>query len=92
MRLLVSPIDPNAEPSPLPPATRDWPLATGLAELGQVVTDAPNIRCAMVDGADFAALYPLAKESNELTRWAGGGADYTVRFRPLLPGESGCGS
>ena len=92
MRLLVSPIDPSAEPSPLPPATRDWPLATGLAELGQVVTDAPNIRCAMVDGADFAALYPLAKESNELTRWAGGGADYTVRFRPLLPGESGCGS
>lgn len=93
MRLLVNPIDPSAEPSPIPPTTRDWPLATGLAELGQVVTDAPSIRCGVVEGADFAALYPLALGSNELTRWASGGVEYTVRFRPLLPGESaGCGT
>jgi hypothetical protein len=92
LRLIISPVDPSAEPNPVPPTTRDWPLATGLAGFGAALKDAPNVRCGTVEGADFATLYPLAKESNELTRWASGGVEYTVRFRPLLPGESGCGS
>lgn len=91
MRVLVSPAEPGAEPSPVPPATRDWPLATDLANVGEVVEGDDEVRCGIVEGADFAALYPLVKESNELTRWASSGVEYTVRFRPLLPGESGCG-
>lgn len=91
MRVLVSPAVPDAEPSPVPPATRDWPLATDLASFGELVENEKDVRCGVVEDADFVALYAVVKEANELTRWSSSGVEYTLSFRPLLPGESGCG-
>jgi hypothetical protein len=91
LRIMVAPASANPEPSPLPPAVREWPLAGGLAALGQALGGQPNVRCGTVEGDDFATLYPLVRQSNELTLWSSGGVSYALRFRPLLPGESGCG-
>jgi hypothetical protein len=91
LRIIVAPAGTNPEPSPLPPAVREWPLSSGLAAFGQTLGDEPNVRCGTVEGDDFATLYPLVRESNQLTLWSSGGVSYALRFRPLLPGESGCG-
>ena len=92
LRILVSPAQAGGEPSPIAPAVRDWPLAVGLAEFGAALKDRPDARCGTIEGAEFATLFPLVRESNELTRWSSGGKTYELRFRPLLPGETGCGA
>jgi hypothetical protein len=48
------------------------------------------VRCVVVDGEDWTTLEPLAAGANQATHWSSGGAEYGLRFRPLLPGESGC--
>jgi hypothetical protein len=66
-----------------------WPLDRPIAELAGPV-NAPMVSCFAVDGGDVAKLRPLVARANELTPWESGGTRYWLRFRPLLPDESGC--
>jgi hypothetical protein len=67
----------------------EWPL-DDLATIGEPVQGAADLRCVVVEGEDLTTLEPLASGANQETTWTSGGASYTLRFRPLLPGETGC--
>ncbi|MFI5291238.1 MAG: hypothetical protein ACHQ02_00060 [Candidatus Limnocylindrales bacterium] len=86
--VVVSPTT-DLEPATTEPTVVEWPLAD-LAGLASPVGDAAGVRCAVVDGSDWTTLEPAVAGANQLTRWSSGGAEYALRFRPLLPGESGC--
>jgi hypothetical protein len=66
-----------------------WPLDRTIAELAGPLPDAP-MSCFALDGQDVQKLRPLVDRANELTPWQSGGNTYWLRFRPLLPDESGC--
>ena len=85
VRVLVAPATGGAPAN----GTVEWPLAD-LATIGKAVEGADGLRCAVVDGADWTTLQPVAAAANQATQWSSGGATYTVRFRPLLPAEKGC--
>ena len=88
VRVLIGPAA-GLEPSSTEPTTLEWPLAD-LATAGEPVKGAEGVSCLVVDGNDWTTLQPLAASANQLTRWSSGGAEYALRFRPLLPGEGGC--
>jgi hypothetical protein len=67
-----------------------WPLDRPIGDLADPVAGAPMVSCFTVDGQDVAKLRPLVARANELTPWDSGGSKYWLRFRPLLPDESGC--
>lgn len=69
---------------------QEWPLATPLAEFGDVKGPVPDTRCGAVSGTDLETLMPLLAKANELTPWTSGGDRYRLILRPLLPDESGC--
>ncbi|MET1232715.1 MAG: hypothetical protein ABWY52_07680 [Candidatus Limnocylindrales bacterium] len=77
------------DPSTGEPTIVEWPLAD-LATLGSEVEGVQGLRCAVVEGEDWTTLQPLAGSANQATQWSSGGAMYTLKFRPLLPGEEGC--
>jgi hypothetical protein len=85
MRIFVGPY--NGDPQ-LTQAEIAWPLDTNLETIGQP-TDLGD-RCAVLEGADLEAVYPLAQQANTLTPWTSGGERYAIGFRPLLPDETGC--
>jgi hypothetical protein len=65
---------------------QDWPgpaLTPGY-DLGEAGT------CTVVAGADLDAVLPAVRKANILTRWTYDGADWRLRFRPLLPHERTC--
>jgi hypothetical protein len=70
-------------------AALQWPLAD-LATIGDPVAGVDGLRCAVIEGKDWTTLEPLVTSATTATPWSSGGTDYTLRFRPLLPGESGC--
>ncbi len=67
-----------------------WPLATPLATFGAVVVEgSPETgRCGIVGGADLATLWPVLADANALTPFTGGGREYQLVVRPLLPHEA----
>jgi hypothetical protein len=67
-----------------------WPLDRTIADLAEPVAGGPTVSCFAVEGKDLARLRPLVKKANELTPWKSDGRTYWLRFRPLLPEESGC--
>jgi hypothetical protein len=67
-----------------------WPGAEALAKFGNARPEGPNLRCGVLRGDDLRKVLALASRANQLTPWRSDGKDYQVRFRPLLPDESGC--
>ena len=67
-----------------------WPLSRTVSELARPVKDQPALSCFTVKGEDLSSLRPLVETANELTQWNSGGERHWLRFRPLLPDESGC--
>jgi hypothetical protein len=67
-----------------------WPLGRTIGELAQPVDNQPALSCFTVKGEDLSSLRPLVERANELTQWNSGGERHWLRFRPLLPDESGC--
>jgi hypothetical protein len=66
-----------------------WPLSAGLETFGEPL-QAGRMRCGVVAGEDWHAVRESASAANELTPWTDGGTEYSILFRPLLPGEHGC--
>ena len=81
VRVLVAPADGTEG------AAVEWPLAD-LATIGDPVGSASGLRCAVIEGDDWSTVEPIAASANQATPWSSGGAEYSLRFRPLLPGES----
>jgi hypothetical protein len=67
-----------------------WPLDRTIAELARPVANQPTLSCFTVKDQDLSSLRPLVESANELTQWRSGGERHWLRFRPLLPDESGC--
>ncbi|HEY3210956.1 MAG TPA: hypothetical protein VGL18_14420 [Actinomycetota bacterium] len=67
-----------------------WPLDRTIAELAEPVAGQPILSCFSVEGQDLEKLRPLVARANELTPWSSGGKTSWLRFRPLLPDETGC--
>jgi hypothetical protein len=67
-----------------------WPLDRPIAELAKPAATVPVVSCFTVEGQDLATLRPFVERANELTPWKDDGETYWLRFRPLLPDESGC--
>ena len=68
-----------------------WP-GPSLATAGAPVSNQPGTRCVVVEGAQLESVLPAIRASNALTPWTSGGATWSLRLRPLLPDESGCGT
>jgi hypothetical protein len=83
VRVIIAPAD-EGQPAE---TVVEWPL-TDLASLGEAGPE--GIRCAVVEGEDWTTLKPVVEAADTATRWTSAGVEYDLRFRPLLPGESGC--
>jgi hypothetical protein len=64
----------------------EWPIAGDPAAFGKPYTLA-DMRCGVVAGDDAEAWLAVLSNSNQLTRFTGGGHAYEVTVRPLLPDE-----
>jgi hypothetical protein len=69
---------------PEQPRPVDWP---GPALPG---TPLGTAGCVTVSGADAAKVLQAAAGATAITPWQSGGRSWSIRFRPLLPDESGC--
>jgi hypothetical protein len=82
LALRATPAVDGAQPGPVEPEVRPWPLpSVDLSAAGE---------CLLVSGADAAALLPVLREANALTRFEQSGTRYALAVRPLLPGPAGC--
>jgi hypothetical protein len=66
-----------------------WPLAGSLADFGEPAPPG-ELRCGVVQDADWEAVHAAATSANELSPWADAGERYSILIRPLLPDETGC--
>ncbi|MGA5299063.1 hypothetical protein ACPCHT_04000 [Nucisporomicrobium flavum] len=88
--ILAAIVTPWVEPGddlPARPAGKEWP---GPALPGEPLTPALKLSCVTATGDQLDAILAAAKDANAQTPWISGGNGWTVRFRPLLPGETGC--
>jgi hypothetical protein len=88
MRVYVLPYQGDAE---LPQDPIEWPLERPLDSFGGPVENASSdTSCGVVTGEDLTTLLAAARNANALTPWTGGGTEYQLIFRPLLPDEHSC--
>jgi len=90
LRVISSEADPATVIDPELSSTVSWPLDTPLSDLGTLISDPANYRCAAIEGDDLATLMPLLQQANELTLWESDETLYQLRLRPLLPDEEPC--
>ncbi|HEY7273021.1 MAG TPA: hypothetical protein VH502_09830 [Actinoplanes sp.] len=81
---LASPYVAPSDGLPKKPRPIDWP--------GPTLPGAPlgAVSCVTVSGAEAAAVLQAAADATAITPWRSGGKVWNVRFRPLLPDETGC--
>ncbi|MGD0862104.1 MAG: hypothetical protein ABSA21_05020 [Candidatus Limnocylindrales bacterium] len=66
-----------------------WPLATPFSRFGTAMGN-DSYRCAVVTGADLAALEPVVKQANQLTRFVDDAkVKDSLLVRVMVPGEPG---
>ena len=88
--ILAAVATPYVEPGddlPARPQPKEWP---GPALPGEPLTEALKLSCVTATGEQRDAILAAAKDANANTPWISGGNGWTVRFRPMLPGETGC--
>ena len=81
---LASPYVPPSDGLPKKLRPIDWP--------GPPLPGAPlgTAHCVTVSGADAGEVLSAAADATAITPWRSGGKVWSVRFRPLLPDETGC--
>lgn len=88
--VLAAIVQPYVEPGdtlPGRPEAKNWP---GPALPGEPLNPALKLSCVAATGEQVDAILAAAAEANSNTPWISGGNGWTVRFRPLLPDETGC--
>jgi hypothetical protein len=78
--VVVGPYTPEPE---IPQTPAPWPLAAAPATAG-------NWPCTLVEGADVPVLLGALQQANARTPWVFGGSQWSVSFRPVVPGQPGC--
>ncbi|MDT5027650.1 MAG: hypothetical protein QOE61_4076, partial [Micromonosporaceae bacterium] len=78
--------DPGDNMTPTRPELA-WP---GPLLPGEPVGTGPDLGCVAMDGEQAAQVLAAARGATTITPWTSGGSRWRVRFRPLLPGETGC--
>ena len=66
---------------------KDWP---GPALPGEPLSTTLKLSCVTATGAEADAILAAAKDANAATPWTSGGNGWSIRFRPMLPDETGC--
>ena len=66
---------------------RPWPLEVGYGEMTDVGF---GWRCDSYEGEEAQALLAVFSEASQVTTWDDGGTEYSIRVRPLFPGEDPC--
>jgi hypothetical protein len=66
---------------------RPWPLEVGYDEMTDIGFD---WRCASFEGEEAQALLAAFLEASQVTTWDDGGNEYSIKVRPLFPGEDPC--
>jgi hypothetical protein len=85
LAVLVGP--PAEAQAGIAPNEKPWPLTTPFASFGSPMGSADS-RCAVVSGAELAALLPAVEAANQLTRFVDSQAvQKSLQVRALLPGE-----
>jgi hypothetical protein len=85
LAVLVGP--PAEAQAGIAPNEKPWPLTTPFASFGSPMGSA-DYRCAVVSGAELAALLPAVEAGNQLTRFVDSqAAQRSLQARVLLPGE-----
>ena len=92
-RLAVLAMPPSGhDANGITPTQTAWPLTTPFSRFGTPLGN-DTFRCAVVSGADLAALLPVVRQSNQLTRFTD--SENTIdslQVRALVPNEpSPCG-
>jgi hypothetical protein len=77
---LSRPYVPASDGLPEPPHPFDWPGPPLPGTTG----------CVTVSGVDAGKVLAAAAGATAITPWRSGGRMWSVRFRPLLPDETGC--
>jgi len=88
--ILAGVVTPYVEPGddlPARPQPKDWP---GSALPGEPLSTTLKLSCVTATGDEADAILAAAKDANASTPWMSGGNGWNVRFRPLLPDETGC--
>lgn len=88
-RIWVNPGAPQADAA-LAREPIAWPLSVPLASFGEPASPdfgIAGLRVGTVTGADASALAPILDKATTITPFTSGGSSWTLRVRPLLPGE-----
>jgi hypothetical protein len=64
-----------------------WP---GPALPGESFGGGTELGCVAVSGPELAPVLAAVGKANAATAWSSAGKQWSLTFRPLLPGESGC--
>lgn len=89
-RIWVSPGSPQADPT-LAREPIAWPLAMPLARFGTPASPdlgIAGLRVGTVTGAEAMTLAPILEKATSITPFTSAGSSFTLRVRPLLPGEA----
>jgi hypothetical protein len=68
-------------------STEPWPLSASFEEMDEW---AFGWRCLELEGEDVDELLAVFESANQATVWDTGSETYTLKARPLLPGETAC--
>jgi hypothetical protein len=90
MRVFTSPATDVQPPVDAAQPLIAWPLAADPAS--GLKTKVPDTRCTLVTGADLAPFLKAAGPARVVSQWTAPSGTYSVRVRPLLPDETGCGA
>jgi hypothetical protein len=89
-QVLAAVARPYAAPADLPGSAAPavpWP---GPALPGDTLGEGTELGCVAVSGAELAPVLAAAAKANAATAWSSAGKQWSLTFRPLLPGENGC--
>ncbi|WP_212999259.1 hypothetical protein [Winogradskya consettensis] len=69
------------------PETIEWP---GAALPGEPLAEGAELTCVTATGEQGDTVLAAAAKAKTNTAWGHGGNTWSIRFRPLLPDETGC--
>jgi hypothetical protein len=87
LAILASPWVHPADGLPSSPAAAPW---TGPALPGAYLNEGAKQGCFIASGETLKKVLPVAGKAKQNTPWTSGKATWAVKFRPLLPDETGC--
>jgi hypothetical protein len=89
-QVLTAVARPYTAPTDLPGSAAPAVPWSGPALPGESFGEGTELGCVAVTGAQLAPVLAAVRKANAATAWTSAGKQWSLTFRPLLPGESGC--